>query len=307
MDEPRSRQVPWALDASWQALRRLRSAPRYDVAFFHTQTVSLFAPVATRAPFVVSVDATPVQLDGMGRWYGHARGSTVAERLKRGWYAGVFHRAAGLVAWSDWAARSLVQDYGVPPGSILVAHPGARREFFALSRTRLESRPSILFVGGDFERKGGDTLLEAFASLQGRARLILVTTGPVGTLPGVEVVSDATPGSSRLLDAYARADIFCLPTKGDCTPVVLGEAMAAGLPVVTTRVGSNPETVRDGYDGYLVEPGDAAGLNVALGRLVDDPARRWAMGQSARSSAARRFDAEANASRVFEFLERVAA
>ncbi|GAB4334508.1 MAG: glycosyltransferase family 4 protein [Dehalococcoidia bacterium] len=294
--------VPWAVRGSIGALRGLRASGNADVALFHTQTISLFAPLA-RTPYVVSVDATPVQVDAMGRWYAHRRGPHMAEEAKRRWYARVFRGAAGVVAWSEWAADSLVVDYGVGRDRILVAHPGAPQAFFDIDRARPVSRlPRILFVGGDFRRKGGEGLLAAFRGLEGRAELVLVTEAAVHPEPGVRVLRGVRPGSEAQLRAYADADIFCLPTLGDCTPVALGEAMAAGLPVVTTSVGSNHETVRDGEHGFVVAPGDVGALREALSRLVDDAALRQAMGAAARSRAHDRMDAGKNAHRVLDYV-----
>jgi len=130
--------MPWALRASLDAARQLRARGPVDVAFFHTQTLSLFAPLATRGGrYVVSVDATPAQIDEMGQWYEHGRHSTALESAKRAWYRRIFRRAAGIVTWSAWAAESLEHDYdirfaddadylaevGAP--RLLVAHPGA--------------------------------------------------------------------------------------------------------------------------------------------------------------------------------------
>lgn len=296
------RRLPWALQGSAKAWRGLRASETADAAFFHTQTIALFAPLA-RVPYVVSVDATPIQLDGMGRWYAHRRGPRPAEAAKRRWYAHVLGRAAGVVAWSDWAADSLAQDYGVPRDRILVAHPGAQEAFFSIQRHRPAShRPRILFVGGDFARKGGPALLDAFRALEGRAELLLVTAADVRAGPGVRVLRGLRPGSDALVRAYADADLFCLPTLGDCTPVVLGEAMAAGLPVVTTNVGSNGETVRHGEHGFLIPPGDATALEAVLRRLVDDAGLRQAMGTAARAWAREHMDASVNAHRVLDYV-----
>jgi glycosyltransferase involved in cell wall biosynthesis len=166
--------------------------------------------------------------------------------------------------------------------------------------------PTILFVGGDLARKGGDLLLDAFRELSGRARLLLVTPDDVAAPEGVEVVHGATPSSPALIDAYRRADVFCLPTRGDCTPVVLGEAMAAGLPAITTRIGSNAETVTDGVEGIIIDVDDAAELSTALGRLVADPGLRNRMGAAARAKAVERYDAEKNAFRILALLRSVA-
>lgn len=299
--------VPWAFRGSWQAARKLRARPRHDVRFFHTQSVSLFAPlIASGRPYVVSVDATPAQIDAMGQWYRHRRQAGVAERLKARWYRSVLGRASAVVSWSEWAAESLVAEYGVPQSRIAVVHPGAPRSFFEIDRAAGRERPVVLFVGGDLPRKGGDLLLEAMTRLAGRAHLIMVTPDHVEAGPDIEVVAGATPGSAALVDAYRRADIFCLPTRGDCTPLVLGEAMAAGLPVVSTSIGSNSETVRQGVDGLLVPPGDASALADALEALIDDPAGRAAMGANARQRAEELFDAERNAFKILALLEAVA-
>lgn len=298
--------VPWAARGSSIALRQLRALPRRpDATLFHTSTISLGAP-ASRTPYVVSVDATPLQLDTMGQWYRHGQSLASLERLKTAWYRRVFGRARAMVAWSGWSAESLEHDYGVDPERVHIFHPGASRPFFELCRRPEAGVPTILFVGGDFERKGGDTLLEAFAPLARQARLVLVTGAAVPERCGVSVERGVTPGSARLLAAFAAADIFCLPTRGDCTSVAIEEAMAAGLPVVTTPVGSNEETVRDGESGLLVPPGDVAALRDALARLIDDAAVRRSMGMAARERAHAAYDAEANARAIIDLVEAVA-
>ena len=306
--EPRRLPAPWALRGSARAARRLlaRAAPR--AALFHTQTISLFAPAAMRGrPYLVSVDATPVQIDAMGRWYAHDRQLDGIEAAKRRWYGAVLRRAAGVVSWSRWAADSLTDDYGVAPERITIAHPGAPAPLFALPRGEGAGKPRILFVGGDFTRKGGDTLLTAFAPLANRAELDVVSGAAVPERPGVRVHTGIDAGSDAHIRAFAEADIFCLPTLGDCTPLVLGEAMAAGLPVVTTRLGSNAEVVEDGVTGFLVPPGDDDALAEALRTLVDDRNLRERMGTAARTFAHEHLDATQNAERVLALLSEVAA
>ncbi len=296
--------VPWAIRGSWRAMRLARRARRAtSVAFFHTQTVSLFAPLAGR-PYVVSTDATPVQLDTMARWYEHGTSRPPAEWLKRQWYRQVLGRAEAVVSWSEWAADSLVSDYGVPSERILVVHPGAPAALFDIERGERKPGPvRILFVGGDFERKGGRHLLEAFAPLSDRAELVLMTEVDVEPPAGVRVERGVRPGMERFRELWEEADLFCLPTLGDCTPLAIGEALAAGLPVVTTRVGSNEETIREGETGLLVPPGDASALREALARLVDDAGLRQQMALAARADAHERFDSARNAQRILELLE----
>src|SRR5206468_3682262 len=97
------------------------------------------------------------------------------------------------------------------------------------------SRPArVLFVGGDFKRKGGPALLEVMRGpLAGWCELHVVTQAEVAPQPGVVVHRGLQANSPELLRLFATADIFVLPTMADCLAVVLMEATAAGLPVIT--------------------------------------------------------------------------
>jgi glycosyltransferase involved in cell wall biosynthesis len=305
VEQGRRGRLPWALEGSRRARAQVRSLGRaHGVTFFHTQTIALFARQAVQGHrYVVSVDATPLQYDAVGRWYNHRAAPGPVERLKKRWYESVFRDAAGLVAWSNWAGDSLVQDYGADAARVFVAHPGAPDSLFAIERQpRPAGRiPRILFVGGDFERKGGPGLLAAFRRLAGRAELVLMTDAEVPRESGIRVLRGVRPGTPEFLRCFADADLFCLPTLGDCTPVAIGEAMAAGLPVVTTAVGSNEETVSDGA-GFVLPAGDETALAETLARLIDDGALRDAMGRRAREVARDRLSASRNGDRLVSHL-----
>jgi glycosyltransferase involved in cell wall biosynthesis len=178
-------------------------------------------------------------------------------------------------------------------------------ERLAASAGRL---PQLLFVGGDFERKGGRLLLDCFErDLTGRCELDIVTQTTITPPPGVRLHTTLTPNSDELKRLYAEADIFVFPTLADCAPLAVPEAMAASLPVVTTRVGAIPEMIEDGVTGLLVAPGDRDGLRDALERLLQSPEMRVQMGASARAVAERVDDAGRNAARVLDVLRSVSS
>jgi glycosyltransferase involved in cell wall biosynthesis len=165
----------------------------------------------------------------------------------------------------------------------------------------------LLFVGGDFRRKGGPLLLECLrGQLAGRCELDVVTREPVAAPPGVRVHHGLGPNSPELLRLFAEADVFVLPSLGECLAVVLMEATAAGLPVVTTDVGALGEALRPGESGLLIPPGDARALGQALEHLVADADRRRRMGRAGLALATRKFDAARNNRLLLDLLVEVA-
>ncbi len=113
-------------------------------------------------------------------------------------------------------------------------------------------------------------------------------------------------GDPRLRALFAAADVFVLPTAGETMGFAIIEAMAAGLPVISTRVGAVPEVVDDGTTGILVPPGDVAALTGALKRLAEHPELRREMGAAGRRRARQLFDERVNGPRVLELLKTAA-
>lgn len=304
----------WTLRASLRASAQVRAAlarEEMDGLFFHTQVTALLArrSVAGR-PYVVSLDATPINLDTVGAAYGHAPSRLGAvEALKNAWMRRVLASASHLTTWNEWAKRSLVDDYGIAAERVTVVSPGIDLERWKFDRSqRLGGRVvRLLFVGGDFRRKGGEVLLDVFAQrLQGRCELDIVTREDVDPrgLAGVRVHHGLTSNCPELLQLYREADVFVLPTFGECHPIATIEALAAGLPVVSTRIGAIPEIVRDGETGLLTPPGDREALGEALDRLVGDAELVAAMASRAQQDACQRFDGRVNYARLVELVKR---
>jgi glycosyltransferase involved in cell wall biosynthesis len=114
------------------------------------------------------------------------------------------------------------------------------------------------------------------------------------------------PNSAGLLHLFEAADVFALPTLGECLAVVLMEATAAGLPVVTTDVGALGEALRPGESGLLVPPGDGRALGLALAELVADAGRRRRMGRAGLALAEQKFGAVHNNRLLLDLLGEVA-
>jgi glycosyltransferase involved in cell wall biosynthesis len=278
-----------------------------DACFLHTQTIALFSGgLMKRVPVLLSLDATPRNLDQLAGSYEHRVGSRPAEAFKRVLHRRIVRRAARFTTWSRWAKESLVADYGADPALVTVAHPGTQISIYADPATKPERRAAtplrVLFVGADFERKGGDLLLEAARRLSGRIELDVVTKSDVAPEPHVHVHRGLSPHSAPLLDLYRTADVFALPTRGDCLAVVMGEAMAAALPIITTDVGAHREAVADGESGFIVGVDDIDVLCDRLTRLADDPALARLMGQRARAFGEDAFDINKTAHGLADIL-----
>jgi glycosyltransferase involved in cell wall biosynthesis len=126
---------------------------------------------------------------------------------------------------------------------------------------------------------------------------------PAVRRPGVFVYNDLTPNSEKLRQLYYTSDIFCLPTHGDCLPLALAEAGAAGLPVISTRVAAIPEVVVHGETGFLVDPGDVGDLCGRLAQLSANAELRRAQSAAGQRLAQERFDAKKNAARLVALLK----
>jgi glycosyltransferase involved in cell wall biosynthesis/GT2 family glycosyltransferase len=307
----------WTLRAGLRARAAVRHSTsrepgrRAQALFVHTQVPAvLLGKWMRRYPTVVSIDATPMQYDSLGEFYAHPVGAPPVERLKRWANVRCFERAAHIVTWSQWAKRGLVDGYGIEASKITVIPPGVDCERWSPTEalSSAESPLRILFVGGDLRRKGGDLLIHAARRLRADPavppfEVHLVTGSEVAEEPGVVVHRGLTANSDELVEQYRQADVFCLPTLGDCLPMVLAEAAATGLALVATDVGAISEIVRHGETGRLIPAGDIDELTQALRALLTDPDARRSMGRRARELALAEHDARCNARRIAGLLD----
>jgi glycosyltransferase involved in cell wall biosynthesis len=225
-------------------------------------------------------------------------------RFKRGVYGRVerwlSRHATGVIAVSPDEAEH-AEALGIEPASIHVVPNGIEPADFpaagdARAQVGLSADDFVVgFVGRLVPQKAPDLLVEAFARVARRvphARLVLVGSGPLdgavrtridalGLTAKTRLVGDQI--ATRLLPAF---DVFCLSSRYEGMTYVLLEALAAGLPIVATRVGGVSLCVESEQNGLIVEVGDAGALSDALLRLANDPVERlsFALSSAARSS-----------------------
>ncbi len=283
-----------AFIAGWFCFLRMLLGGR--VALLHAHTASrasfwrksffMVPALLARVPVILHLHGAEFQV-----FYGQE-----CSALSRRFVQWVFTRADQVVvlseSWLRWVSATFPSARSrVIPNPIVV--PEATSE-------RVREKTSLLFLGRLGQRKGAFDLLQAVATLVPRYPNLRVLLGGDGDLDAVRARAEALgvgghvsllgwvkgADKARLLD---EATVYVLPSYNEGLPMSVLEAMAHGLPVVSTPVGGIPEAVRDGEEGFLVPPGDVQLLADRLDRLLADPDLRARMGKAARARAVSHF------------------
>jgi glycosyltransferase involved in cell wall biosynthesis len=280
LDQPAGRRADGRPE---QALRELVAELRPAVVHAH-----LFASAAAAAHAVRGSSVPLVVTE-------HTEGPWRDRRA----LSGLVHLRADRVLATSTAVRDrLVTDHGVAPHRIEVLLPAAAALPTADGPPAVPGRPAVGLVGRLVPDQGVDVLLRAAAlvsTVVPQVAFLVVGDGPLrpelerravvlglaGTVTFTGYRSDAT----RLVGGL---DVLAVPSRADGSPLVVCEAMAAGVPVVASRVGGLPDLVEDGGSGLLVRPGEPEDLARALVSLLLDPEAARRLGARGRSLAASR-------------------
>jgi glycosyltransferase involved in cell wall biosynthesis len=211
-----------------------------------------------------------------------------------------------FIPWSNWGAQILKQEFPeIPDEKIVVLHPGINLAEWPMRTPGTPSqRFKILFVGGDFLRKGGDTLLDAFENqLQDTCDLTIATQSAnlptpirdrIAQMQHVTLHLDLTSNSPMIKQIYRETDCFVMPTKEDSSSWVAIEALATGIPVIISNSGGIPDIVIDGETGFIVQPSDPTAIVAAVRRIQYDPELTNRLIRQGRSHIEAHFNAEKN-------------
>ncbi len=287
-------------------VRRLLAARREEFDVVHDNQVlgyglrgldELGLPVVTTVHHPISLDREIELAAAPGPWRRH--------QLRR-WYSFVrmqarVVRSAPTVLTPSGASRDdVVREFGVDPERVEVVWLGVDDVFVPPTAPRTPGRVLAL-ASADAPLKGVATLLEAFAKLRTERDLeLVVVSRPSPGGPTARLVERLGIGGSvrfvhdlpedELVALMGSAEVACVPSlhEGFSLPAV--ELMACATPLVVSRAGALPEVVGpDGECADLVPPGDVDALQVALGRLLDDPERRGRLGRAGRARVEEHF------------------
>ena len=166
---------------------------------------------------------------------------------------------------SEWAANSAINDYQANPSKVSVIPFGANLDDIPADSEEFLKRQTdccrLLFVGKGWERKGGDLAFQTLLALEKKGMNVELTV--VGNIPPAEVRHDRLTiipylnkrdhrQRQQLRDLFLQANFFIFPTRADCSPIVLSEANAFGLPVITTDTGGISSIISNGENGYML-------------------------------------------------------
>lgn len=203
--------------------------------------------------------------------------------------------------WSEWVKTEF------NPRCVVVVPNGVHDISFQ-SEERSKSAPTVLFLGLLGKNKGTDTLIEAMRKVAYRkpdAVLELCGNGDIAHykeqargIPNVKFLGWIN--TNEKIAALERARVYCLPSWKEGLPFSILEAMSAGLPVISTPVGSIPEAVINGVNGFLVQPGDVDGLSDAILEVLSNSDLAQKMGAAGHKIQKERFSIPAMTEGCFE-------
>lgn len=195
---------------------------------------------------------------------------------------------------TDAVIEQIERDYDVPKNKLKkVQLPFASDlNVFVPSPNREDNEIRILFVGGDFGRKGGDILLNWFVeNYKPGLKMTMLTRKSINTHPEIDFINNVQYGEARHIEIFKNHDIFVLPTKCDAYPSVLGEAACAGLAILTTKnaLGA-PEIVKNMINGSISNSQED--LVNKLSELINNEALIEQMKENSRKLMEKEFESE---------------
>lgn len=281
-----------------RAVRRVLREVQPDIVNVHTPVPGLGDLVAWLLPRHIPLVVT-YHADSMRK--GSLLPDIVVWLYEHGPLRHLLRKAEQVVCASDFVRFDFLPRYLHKSSTIC---PAVAMEVFAPGMYAKDEHPTVLFVasiGKGEQYKGLDVLLRSLSILKKRVsniQLRIVGSGNMcdayKTLArelGVRehVVFTGALYGKELVAEYQRAHLFVLPTKKESFGMVIAEAMACGLPVVSTRVGGVQGLVEDGVTGFLVEPDDTQALAEKMHELLAHPKQAQAFGYAGRTKMERDF------------------
>jgi len=292
-----SRLVP-----GWRAIQNLASEIGEEKPTrFTFQTQSLFDARGTNTPHFVYTDHTY----RANELYAHRKQPfPVSSRWKQ-MEARLYQDATCTFTTSEFVNRSLAEGYKLPESRMECVFSGSNLPIPEAPADPGRNHPIVLFVGVEWERKGGPQLVEAFAGVKkdlADAELWIVGCQPNVSGPGIRIMGRVP--LEEVAGYYRQARLFALPSLREPSATVLMEAAGYGLPIVATDVGGSAERVEHEKTGLLSPPGDTHSLAANILRILSSPTLADEMGRAGRSLVEAQFTWDAVGEKLQRSIDR---
>jgi glycosyltransferase involved in cell wall biosynthesis len=304
------------------------NSSKIDAVHFHLTSIGLIVSILNR-----KLRSKMFYTCHLSQWTFVTSGLRFSERIQLLLDAYLMRRLKMVIALNDAAKESFISFGKAKRDNIVVLPNGVDTNFFnpntpsneITNRYSLEGKSTVLFVGRLAKIKGVDYLLKAadiIVKKFGYKNTVFILVGP-HTFAGVDnplgmdeilnYIEQHQLGKNIILTGslpleevrvlYAASDIFVLPSLAEGDPLVTLEAMASGKPVIGTKVGGIPHHIRDGWNGFLIDPANEQQLAGKIKYLMDNPEERKIMGENSRRYAEAEFDWSKVAERLLEVYQ----
>ena len=218
----------------------------------------------------------------------------------------LFKEATLIFTFGSQVRDSLINQYNIPDHKVITTYAGSNVSHESSNDIKKTFTKNILFVGVDWERKGGPILIEVFKKILKKhpdASLTIVGSAPKGiTIPNCKIIGKIPV--EDLWKYYSSASIFCMPTLREPFGVVFVEAMKYKLPIIANNIGALSDLVKDDFNGYLIH-NDIEGYVEAICKLLNNPEKCMEMGQNGYEFARDNFTWEKVGQTLKSNIERV--
>lgn len=298
----------WSRPCFWANSRRARRIARAHPGFNACLLYGTTFNPALSVPAYCALDATVAQVIRAKLW-AFRRMSKGRQQFQFDYQKDLLKTCAGVFPRTQWAANSLVEDYGLAGEKLCVTNAGPNYEIEPLPHGPYDAQ-TILVVGRRFEIKGGPLIVDAFRIARRalpKAKLVIVGCTPPLDEPGIEVVGpiskDSPGGLGRMLEYYRQASLFCLMSPYEAFGVAVVEAQNCFVPCVVPKRCAFTETVVDGVTGRHVAKDDPELLARVFVEMLSAPEKLAEMGAAAHVHVKENYTWDVAARRVHEQIE----
>lgn len=246
---------------SKQLEKDLKGRP-VDVLFVSASS-QFIAYLETDIPIIYMTDATFQQLQGYYSYFSNLAAYNIRQGIELDKKA--FQKSSHCMLASDWCKDSVVSDYGIDSEKISIIPCGANLDFIPSAgdlNLRASGQCRLLFLGVEWDRKGGEIALETFRLLKQKGinpQLHIIGCVPPHDLSretGITIIPFLDKNDpeqfQQLQKIFFQTDFLLLPTRAECAGVVFSESSAYGIPSITTNTGGVSSYVKDGINGYAL-------------------------------------------------------